>query len=216
MIVQVRSSSFYRSSERSSKDTQIKSRRSLAGGRTKGIASAGSVESRGLNMRMAQSPQFTALVAVAALLFGHQSSAQDSNEPERSASVVFVCEHGSVKSLIAASLFDQVAKRRGLPFRARSRGVSPDAHVPEVIVAALRNEGVEVETFKPQPLSLADIDGAARVIAIGVDLAAFGDRRRMSIDEWNDVPAASVDYPKARAALLHHIETLIDELASNR
>jgi chromate transporter len=44
--------------------------------------------------------------------------------------VVFVCEHGSAKSVVAASLFDRMAKERGLPVRAISRGTTPDASVP--------------------------------------------------------------------------------------
>jgi arsenate reductase (thioredoxin) len=148
-------------------------------------------------------------------LVGHESAAQDSNELS-SSSVVFVCEHGSVKSLIGASLFDQVAKKRGLPFRAVSRGVSPDARVPPSIVAALRNDGIELETFKPQPVSAVEINAAARVIAIGVDVWSLPDGKRSSIEQWNDVPAASVDYAAARASLLRHVEALVDELATSR
>ena len=40
-------------------------------------------------------------------------------EPPRT--VVFVCEHGSAKSLVAASLFDRMAKERGVAVRAVSR-----------------------------------------------------------------------------------------------
>ncbi|MGB5132925.1 MAG: hypothetical protein WBO00_09940 [Steroidobacteraceae bacterium] len=48
--------------------------------------------------------------------------------------IALVCEHGSVKSLIAASLFDRAAGQRGLPFRAVSRGVNPEQHVPPASV----------------------------------------------------------------------------------
>ena len=46
------------------------------------------------------------------------------------AAVVFVCEHGSVKSLVAQEWFNRRAKERGLAVRAVSRGITPDASVP--------------------------------------------------------------------------------------
>jgi len=131
---------------------------------------------------------------------------------EKNAPVVFVCEHGSVKSLIAASLFDQSAANRGLPFRAVSRGVNPDERVPPGIAAALLDDGFDVEGFRPQGLSPDDVAGATRVVAIGVDLAANGDEARAPIQSWDDVPAASVDYSAARAALQRHIDELLDDL----
>jgi arsenate reductase (thioredoxin) len=167
-----------------------------------------------------RSLHIASLIAFVSALFsglvGYASAAEDANELPASSSVLFVCEHGSVKSLIGASLFDQVAKKRGLPFRAVSRGVSPDARVPPSIVAALRNDGVQVETFKPQRVSALDMNSALRVIAIGVEGSSLPDGKHTSIEQWNDVPAASVDYAAARASLLRHIETLVDELASRR
>jgi protein-tyrosine-phosphatase len=137
----------------------------------------------------------------------HPATPADMNEP-----VVFVCEHGSVKSLIAASLFDREAKERGLPFRAISRGISPDGSVPPRIATALRDDGFEVEGFRPQGLTTDDVSGARRVIAIGVDLTAHADETRVPIQSWGDVPAASVDYQAARAALQRHIDDLLDDL----
>jgi len=126
--------------------------------------------------------------------------------------VVFVCEHGSVKSLIAASLFDRAAEKRGLPFRAVSRGVSPDDAVPARIAAALREDGFEIDGFRPQGLATTDVARATRVVAIGVDLTVHADVARVSIQSWDDVPAASVDYAAARATLQRHIDDLLDDL----
>lgn len=126
--------------------------------------------------------------------------------------IVFVCEHGSVKSLIAASLFDRAAADRGLPYRAASRGVRPDGRVPPGIAAALSEDGFKVEGFRPQGLATDDIAGATRIIAIGVDLTAHSGKARAPIQSWDDVPAASVDYAAARAALQRHIDALLDDL----
>lgn len=132
------------------------------------------------------------------------------------APVVLVCEHGNVKSLIGASLFDEVASQRGLPFRAVSRGVTPEVSVPPKIAAALRGEGIDVANFKPQRLTSLDVSGALRVVAIGVDLTSFSAAAHAPIEEWVDVPPASIDYAAARAALLRHIDALLDSLQAKQ
>ena len=159
------------------------------------------------------------LLFVGALSLTAAADAQDGVATTKDASpapVVFVCEHGNVKSLIGASLFDKVAKERGLPLRAISRGLAPEASVPPKIVQALRADDIDVSGFKPQQLTAHDFSAAARVIAIGVDLSSFRDETRAPIEPWDDVPPASVDYAASRAALLRHIESLLDEMQNRR
>lgn len=145
------------------------------------------------------------------------STAALADEPARSAApVVFVCEHGNVKSLIGATLFDQVARERGLPYRAVSRGVHPETSVPTKIADALRADGIEVADYKPQQLTPMDVSGALRVVSIGADLSAFSLGARRPIEEWTDVPPATADYAASRAALLRHIGRLLDEIEGRR
>ncbi len=158
---------------------------------------------------------FASLVMVSALL-GCQSTAMVERR-SAPAPVVFVCEHGSVKSLISASLFNKIAEERGLPFRAVSRGLTPDASVPTKIVQALHGEGIEVETFKPTQLSSHDISAASRVIAIGVDLTPFDATASIPTERWDDLPAsASADFAATRAAILGHIEATLNALQNER
>jgi len=129
--------------------------------------------------------------------------------------VVFVCEHGNVKSLIAATLFDQAARKRGLSISSTSRGINPEPDVPGKIVDELRKDGVDVSRFKPQALTQSDVSAAQRVIAIGVDLDQFETGKSATVENWADIPAASVDYAAARAALLRHIDALLSELQAH-
>ena len=153
--------------------------------------------------------------ALLAFVCACQSTAPTQREPT-TAPVVFVCEHGNVKSLIAASLFNQLAEERGLPFRGVSRGLSPEKDVPTKIADALRGDGVDVKGFKPQPLTPVEVATASRVIAIGVDLTSFLREERVPTELWSDVPPASVDYRASRAVLLRHIGVLLDELQAMR
>ena len=41
-------------------------------------------------------------------------------EPKPAGTVLFICEHGSAKSVVAAAHFNQIAADRGLPYRAIS------------------------------------------------------------------------------------------------
>jgi arsenate reductase len=153
------------------------------------------------------------LVLLVAALPGFRHVVADDAVERTAAPIVFVCEHGSVKSLIAASLFERAAAARGMNLRAVSRGVSPDERVPPAIATALRGDGFDVEGYKPQPLTASDLAGAARVIAIGVDLSQHAKAARAPIETWNDIPPASVDYTASKAALERHIGGLLDDLA---
>jgi arsenate reductase len=124
--------------------------------------------------------------------------------------VVFVCEHGSVKSVMAATLFNRSAEKRGSALRAVSRGVTPDSHVPVRIVDALKADGIDVAAFKPRPISEKDTANARRVIGIGVDPASLTPRGTAT-EAWTDVPDSS-NYPAARDALQRHVDALLDEL----
>jgi arsenate reductase (thioredoxin) len=127
------------------------------------------------------------------------------------ATVVFVCEHGNVKSVIAAALFNREAAARHLAARAVARGVTPEASVPTTIATALLAEGDDVSAFHPSTLGNAEVQAAQRVVAISVDPAALS-AAADKLEVWSDVPPASVDYSASRAALQRHIETLLSQL----
>lgn len=172
------------------------------------LMAAALVASRGRRLAW---PVFGA-IALCAAGTGTSAASPPAGMPAAEAPVVFVCDHGSVKSLMAAALFDEAAARRGLPVRAFSRGINPDTAVPAAIAAAMRKDGFDFLDFRPQALSEQDVVGAARVIAIGVDLSPHAAGARAPIESWNGVPPASVDYPRARDDLARRIEALLDEM----
>lgn len=70
----------------------------------------------------------TACLLFAGLLGPSVAAAQRSHA--RTDTVLFVCEHGTVKSLLARVLFERYAKEVGLPMIAVSRGTKADSVVP--------------------------------------------------------------------------------------
>jgi arsenate reductase (thioredoxin) len=145
---------------------------------------------------------------VSSMGFGCQSTLRS----EQPVQVLMVCEHGSVKSLMAASYFNRAAQQRGLPYHAIARGVSPDASVPVPIASQLMKEGIDVTGFVPTKATPTEIGRATRVIVISLQPQALDGLAGQSAQSWLDVPAASVDYGAAKASLQNHIDVLLDEL----
>ena len=79
--------------------------------------------------------------------------------------VVFVCEHGAAKSVIATTYFNKIAKERGLRARADFRGVNPQADLSVSALRGLRDDGLAVPDRKPSPISQTDVDAATVIFA---------------------------------------------------
>jgi arsenate reductase len=132
--------------------------------------------------------------------------------PEGPETVVFVCEHGSAKSVVAATHFNRIAAERGLNLRAISRGTAPDAELAPAAVKGLLGDGLSPKGSVPQQLEQKDLDLAARVVTfceIPADLTA-----RVPVERW-EVPPVSSDYAASRDAMLAHIEQLLAVLGTN-
>ncbi len=154
-------------------------------------------------------PALAVLVAGAFLAEG----ASTAGEEKAASTIVFVCEHGTVKSVIAMQLFNKLAAEQGSELRAVSRGTSPDSRVPQPIAQALSRDGLEPVGFKAKGLSRADLQNAARVVSIGADVLTVTKGSAVPVEAWNDIPAASADYAAARDALKAKIVDLLQREA---
>jgi arsenate reductase (thioredoxin) len=131
--------------------------------------------------------------------------------------VLFVCEHGNVKSLMAASYFNELAQARGLPFQALSRGSAPDSNtVPDFVKASLAAEGFDVSTFRPQAVTRDDIAATGHIVTIGTTLPVDGSDGGATLEQWNDIPPASTTYAQSRDALKAHVADLLQRLERTR
>ena len=127
--------------------------------------------------------------------------------------VLFVCEHGNVKSLIASEWFNRLARERGLSVRAASRGLSPEPEVPPAIAGRLGRDGFDLSRFEPRALAPADLEGASRVVIIGVEPPAWLRDTALPVDRWEGIPPASESYDASRDAIRSRITALLDRLA---
>jgi arsenate reductase (thioredoxin) len=133
--------------------------------------------------------------------------------PESRGPVVFVCEHGNVKSLIAREWFNRLAAERGLDLRAVSRGLSPEIRVPPAIAERLRGDGFDVSGFEPRGLEPADVADAARLVVIGAEPPPWASHPGLVVERWDGIPPASERYEASRDALREKIAALVELLA---
>lgn len=129
--------------------------------------------------------------------------------------VVFVCEHGSVKSLIAASYFNQRAQAKGLKIRAIARGVRPEPKVPIPVRNGLHAAAFDVSGYVPQALTASDIKDATLIVSFDEDLsdAVAGQARYL---KWDNLPAVLSDYTRGSAAIVRQVDLLVRELTDER
>jgi Cu/Ag efflux protein CusF len=111
---------------------------------------------------------------------------------------------------MAAAHFNRIARERGLPYTAISRGVEVDASIPTQIRDGLNLDGLAPLDDVPQPLMQSEAAGAAKVIAF--DTVPDDKRGLTEVNYWFDVPPATKDYAAARDVIVHHIDDLIPAL----
>lgn len=126
--------------------------------------------------------------------------------------VVFVCEHGSAKSTIAAAHFNKLSSEGKLNARAISRGTDPDDTYPPHVTEGLRADGLLAEESRPKKLSADDIAKAARVVVFNQLPDEY--LRGGPVDDWSDVPPVSEGYEIARYEIVNRVKSLADALYS--
>jgi len=152
------------------------------------------------------SPAF--VIAILLVTPALQGVAQTTNAAPQ---VLFVCEHGAAKSVIAAAHFNKLAKERGLPHRAIARGTQPAPIVSPKVVSGLQSEGITVVQETPKLVTDNDVSGAMRIITLGCKLP-----QKASVTDWNHLPSVGQDCPAASRAIRNHVERLLAELSKEQ
>jgi len=148
-----------------------------------------------------------------ALMFSGAANGQNRDaekKAERTPVIVFVCEHGAAKSIVAAAHFNKLAGERGLKLRAIARGTNPDQEIAPKVVLGLRADGLTSSESAPKKISKADLAGARRVITFC--LLPDDYPGEVKVESWDGVPPMSEDYGKAREWLVERINRLLEEL----
>ena len=126
--------------------------------------------------------------------------------------VLFVCLHGSAKSLIALEHFRRLAAERGIIVAADSAGLEPDETVPPRVIEGLAKDGIDVRGRQPRPVTAADVAQASHLVTFACELGPLDSRDSMRV-RWDDVPAVSDGYTPARDAIVARVTSLLDTLS---
>jgi protein-tyrosine-phosphatase len=155
---------------------------------------------------MKSSIQFLLLCALASGLFG-----QASQTPVTKPKVVFVCEHGVAKSVIAAAEFSRVAKQNGLDVEVVARGANPDPEIPASVRDGLKADGLQPLQAQPTKVSKEDLKGATKIVTFGPDLRSLLPSGA-AVTDWSATPSVSDNYTAARDYIRKQVETLVKDL----
>ena len=134
-------------------------------------------------------------------------------EGARDSTVLFLCPHNALRSVIAAALFNHMAGGRA---RAESAGTEPDERVNGRTIEVLREVGIEVVEQKPSPVSRAQIERADRVVSLGCPLeprlatAAAGKIEEWPMPDTTGKPVEAVR--EVRDLIAARVERLLDQL----
>jgi arsenate reductase (thioredoxin) len=128
--------------------------------------------------------------------------------------VVFVCEHGAAKSVIAAAYFNKMAKERNLNYEAVCRGNVPDAEVSPSAKEGLTQEKLLDDSVQPTKLSFTDTVGTERIILFTKLPPDF--KTTIETEDWSGIKNVDSDYKQRRDAIIKNINTLLDTLSKQK
>jgi len=126
--------------------------------------------------------------------------------------VLFVCQHGAAKSVVAAQHLRRLAEARGVEIECLSAGVEPDDRLPAHVIADLAADGLEFVATRPRLITRQLTESANHIVSFGCDLTEIAAPERVIV--WNDVPAVSDGYAPARDAIVARLEPLLDTILS--
>jgi hypothetical protein len=152
-----------------------------------------------------------ALAAGLALALGAASGVQaGERQLVGPTTIVFVCEHGAVKSTVAAAHFNRIARQRGLPFVAVSRGIDLYPEIPASVRVGLASDGLAPNDDTPRDLRADEASAAARVIAF--DRVPSEISGGVTVTYWLDMPAVTKNYSTGRDAIVSRVKEIIDAM----
>jgi protein-tyrosine-phosphatase len=123
--------------------------------------------------------------------------------------IVFVCEHGAAKSIIAAVYFNKLAKQTNSNVRAIARGTNPDSELSPQTVAGLHADGLTPSESLPQKLSPEDMEYAQQIISFCELPQEY--QHKIGVEQWDDVPPVSENYELARDEIIKRMKHLFKQ-----
>ena len=123
--------------------------------------------------------------------------------------IIFVCEHGAAKSVVAAAYFNYFARESGLDVHASARGTHPDKALSPQALEGLSRDGLQPSEPAPTRLTEADLQSAPYIVTFCDLPVEF--QRQATIEHWDNIPAVSKNYETARDAIVERIHRMLKQ-----
>lgn len=124
--------------------------------------------------------------------------------------VIFVCEHGAGKSVVAAAYFNKIVKDRNLDWEASCRGTNPDEEVSAPTKEGLRSDNLLDPKLSPQKLAQGDTSNVEKIILFTKLPDDF--KTTINSEDWSSIPNIDAKYEVRREALIKKINEFFDSL----
>jgi arsenate reductase (thioredoxin) len=128
--------------------------------------------------------------------------------------VVFVCVHNSGRSQMAEAFFNQIMQGKAQAF---SAGTQPGDSINPVVIAAMKEVGIDIGNNKPKMLTLEMVEKADRMITMGcgaeagaVCPASFIETEDWALEDPKGQPIEQVR--KIRDEIRERINKLVKEI----
>jgi protein-tyrosine-phosphatase len=128
--------------------------------------------------------------------------------------IIFVCEHGAAKSIIAAAYFNKLANDAGLPAYALARGTHPDKELSAPAREGLSREGLIPTETAPQKLTRLDLETAEWIVSFCNLPPEFPEKKPVKL--WEGIPAVNESYEAARNAIVDQLKHLIEDIRRSK
>jgi protein-tyrosine-phosphatase len=134
--------------------------------------------------------------------------------------VVFICSHGTIKSLMAAQRFNKMAAERGISVRAISRAANAhtvDKFVPDKVADAMTKDGYYVDEVVPKILTQDEAAKALQVVHVSLEDPSDDPDAKpavgVAVKRWDGIPSGLRDYPTAKKMINERVDAMVEEYA---
>jgi protein-tyrosine-phosphatase len=131
--------------------------------------------------------------------------------------IVFICQHGAAKSIMAAAYCRALAEKHNLNIEILAAGADPDAQIFPEVIELLRAEKLALVEQHPRQATPADLANASQVISMGCDLKKISpSTSSTNIEDWSDVPPPSKDLRLSFDRIRLRVQELIAHLQKTK
>ena len=124
---------------------------------------------------------------------------------------MFVCLHGSAKSLIAAEYLTRKAHERGIDAVGASLGEEPDKAVPPHVVENMATKGFDLRGYVPRQLTAKGLATADTIVTFGCDVSGLVPPGKQVVS-WASCPAVSDGFPPAWDFITASVDRLLERM----